>query len=45
VEQNVRQALQIAHRGYVMENGAIALAGPSDDLLHNPRVIEAYLGG
>ncbi|HXF76166.1 MAG TPA: ABC transporter ATP-binding protein, partial [Methylomirabilota bacterium] len=44
VEQNARQALQIAHRGYVMENGDIALAGPSVDLLHNPRVIEAYLG-
>jgi branched-chain amino acid transport system ATP-binding protein len=45
VEQNVRQALQIAHRGYVMENGAIALAAPSADLLHNPKVVEAYLGG
>jgi branched-chain amino acid transport system ATP-binding protein len=44
VEQNARQALQIAHRGYVMENGDIALAGPSVDLLHNPKVIEAYLG-
>ncbi len=44
VEQNVRQALQIAHFGYVMENGKIALAGPSTDLLDNPMVIEAYLG-
>lgn len=44
VEQNARQALQIAHRGYVMENGDIALAGASVDLLHNPKVIEAYLG-
>ena len=44
VEQNVRQALKIAHHGYVMENGSIVLAGPSAELLHNPKVIEAYLG-
>jgi len=44
VEQNARQALQIAHFAYVMENGHIALAGPAADLLHNPKVIEAYLG-
>ena len=44
VEQNVRQALQIAHFAYVMENGKIALAGPSAELLNNPKVIEAYLG-
>jgi len=44
VEQNVRQALKVAHRGYVMENGSIVLAGSSTDLLHNPRVVEAYLG-
>ena len=45
VEQNARQALRIAHRAYVMEIGVIALSGPSQELLHNPRVIEAYLGG
>ena len=44
VEQNVREALKIAHYGYVMENGTIALSGPSADLLDNPKVIEAYLG-
>jgi len=44
VEQNVRQALKIAHHGYVMENGNIVLSGPSAELLHNPKVIEAYLG-
>ena len=44
VEQNVRQALQIAHFAYVMENGRIALAGPAAELLNNPKVIEAYLG-
>jgi branched-chain amino acid transport system ATP-binding protein len=44
VEQNVRQALKIAHHAYVMENGKIVLSGPSAKLLHEPRVIEAYLG-
>lgn len=44
VEQNARQALNIAHRAYVMENGRIALFGSSVELLHNPRIIEAYLG-
>ncbi|NOZ30037.1 MAG: ABC transporter ATP-binding protein [Chloroflexi bacterium] len=45
VEQNARLALSIAHRGYVLETGSIVLEGPADDLLHNPQVIEAYLGG
>ena len=45
VEQNVRQALQVAHYGYVMENGRITVARPSAELIHDPRVIEAYLGG
>src|SRR5436190_15725936 len=44
VEQNARIALEISQRGYVMESGAIALAGASQELLHNPRVREAYLG-
>lgn len=44
VEQNVRQALQIAHFAYVMENGRIAIAGPGAELLNNPKVLEAYLG-
>ena len=44
VEQNVRQALQVAHFAYVMENGKIALQGTSAELLDNPKVIEAYLG-
>ena len=44
VEQNVRQALKIADRAYVMENGKIVLSGPSAELLDNPKVIEAYLG-
>ncbi|HEY0395220.1 MAG TPA: ABC transporter ATP-binding protein [Candidatus Elarobacter sp.] len=44
VEQNARLALEIAHRGYVMESGTIALAGEARALLDNPRVREAYLG-
>ena len=44
VEQNARLALEISRRGYVMESGGITLAGPSAELLHNPRVREAYLG-
>lgn len=45
VEQNVRQALRIAQRGYVLETGKIVLADSGANLLHNPKVIEAYLGG
>ncbi|HTH39411.1 MAG TPA: ABC transporter ATP-binding protein [Rhodocyclaceae bacterium] len=44
VEQNVKQALKIARHGYVIETGAIVLADSGDNLLHNPRVLEAYLG-
>jgi len=44
VEQNARMALKIAHRGYVMENGSIVLAGSAESLLHNQAVQQAYLG-
>ncbi|MBM9602898.1 ABC transporter ATP-binding protein [Desulfopila inferna] len=44
VEQNANQALQIADRGYVMENGVINLTGPADSLLSNPEIQKAYLG-
>lgn len=44
VEQNARKALQVAHRGYVLQTGAITISGNAKDLLANPRVIEAYLG-
>ena len=44
VEQNARAALQVADYGYVIENGEIALEGPSQELAGNPRVIETYLG-
>jgi branched-chain amino acid transport system ATP-binding protein len=45
VEQNARMALQFAGRGYVLENGRVVLEGKSEDLLANPRVKKAYLGG
>lgn len=45
VEQNVRQALRIAQRGYVLETGRVVLADSGENLLHNPRVIQAYMGG
>src|SRR5437879_5191062 len=44
VEQNARLALEIAHRGYVMDSGQISFSGPASELLHDPRVREAYLG-
>jgi branched-chain amino acid transport system ATP-binding protein len=44
VEQNARLALELAHRGYVMESGQISLAGKATDLLNDPKVREAYLG-
>jgi len=44
VEQNVKQALKIAHRAYVLENGRIVLHGSGAELLTEPRVQEAYLG-
>jgi len=45
VEQNARQALRLAHRGYVLETGRLALSGSAEELLHSPRVKAAYLGG
>jgi ABC-type branched-subunit amino acid transport system ATPase component len=45
VEQNALRALEIADRGYVLETGQIRLSGSGDDLLHNPAVRRAYLGG
>lgn len=44
VEQNMRQALKIADRGYVLETGRLVLAGTGVELLGEPRVQEAYLG-
>jgi len=44
VEQNVARALGLAHRGYVLENGRIALSGPRDALLASGHIKQAYLG-
>jgi branched-chain amino acid transport system ATP-binding protein len=45
VEQNARQALRIASRGYVLENGSIAREAPAGVLLEDQAVVAAYLGG
>jgi len=45
VEQNANQALHVAHRGYVLETGHVALSDTGPNLLANPAVKEAYLGG
>lgn len=45
VEQNAHMALRLAHKGYVIENGKIALEGVAKDLLHHEHVIKAYLAG
>jgi branched-chain amino acid transport system ATP-binding protein len=44
VEQNALQALSIAHRGYVLQTGEVALSGPADSLIKNEMVRKAYLG-
>jgi branched-chain amino acid transport system ATP-binding protein len=44
VEQNVRRALALCHRGYVLENGTVTLAGSRDELLRSDHVRQAYLG-
>ena len=44
IEQNAGLALQIADRGYVLENGNITLTDTGENLLHNDQVIKAYLG-
>jgi branched-chain amino acid transport system ATP-binding protein len=44
IEQNAKLALETSQRGYVMESGEITLTGEASDLLHNPKVREAYLG-
>lgn len=45
VEQNALMALSIANRGYVLDTGRTSLSGMANELLHDPMVIKAYLGG
>ena len=45
IEQNAFQALKLAHRGYILVNGKIAMQGPGAELLANPDVQSAYLEG
>jgi branched-chain amino acid transport system ATP-binding protein len=45
VEQNAYQALRVADRAYVLETGQIRLAGPAAELVQNPEIQTAYLGG
>jgi len=44
IEQNAKLALEVSHRGYVMESGEITLAGEARTMLHDPKVRAAYLG-
>ena len=45
VEQNARRALAISHRAHVLDMGRNAHEGPGAELLHDPKVVELYLGG
>jgi branched-chain amino acid transport system ATP-binding protein len=45
VEQNAQMALAVADRAYVLETGRITMQGTGDDLLQDPNIIKAYLGG
>jgi len=45
VEQNARAALKLADRAYVLEVGRLVMSGPAADLLYDPRIQVAYLGG
>jgi branched-chain amino acid transport system ATP-binding protein len=44
VEQNVRAAMQISNRGYVLENGSVVIEGTCEDLLKDEKVVNAYMG-
>ena len=44
VEQNVALSLKISSRAYVLENGRVVMSGSGDELLHDDRVRQAYLG-
>ena len=45
VEQNARQALKLANRGYVLETGRLTVSGLANELMDDPSVKAAYLGG
>jgi len=45
VEQNAKMALSIADRAYVLETGTVVLQGDAKDVMEDPMVVEAYLGG
>jgi len=45
IEQNAKQGLSVSHRGYVMELGKCTFTGTGDELLNNPEVRRAFLGG
>ena len=45
IEQNAYAALSVANYAYILETGSVVLEGPGQDLMHNPQVKEAYLGG
>jgi branched-chain amino acid transport system ATP-binding protein len=45
IEQNVRLALSMAGRGYILESGRLAIEGPADTLIDSPEVRRIFLGG
>lgn len=45
VEQNARRALEMSHRGYVLDTGQTRFEGPGADLVRDPKVVDLYLGG
>ena len=45
IEQNAKQALKIADKGYVIEVGEITTSGPAEELLNSEQIKQAYLGG
>jgi len=45
IEQNVRLALSMASRGYILESGRLAIAGPAASLMDSPEVRRIFLGG
>ena len=44
-EQNTNVALRYAHYGYILENGRVVMQGTAEQLLNDPKVRDAYLGG